>query len=332
MWSPYNDFPREYGIPNRMGIVETMSNLTQKINLYNTKTTFFTSLYAFDETKNGRGVYSSARIKQIYFDMDSPQNLEPALTLHKYCLEHNLLHCINFSGGGFHFYIATKYPSELKNKKAAVGNAQIHIADKLNLKVGVGNGSDIDAHIIGNIAQLVRPPTTYNLKRNLYCFSLSSQDLKLSLEEIKEKAKKQIFGIHVFGKEYLDLTPFDTEAITRNYDDKIPTLIQYGSIGIDAIDMEKFPPCVKFLMTEKLLSHRQRYILILYFRELGLSISDTIELLRGCLNPKTFIHCVVQERQPYWVYRRTDLTFPSCQTLLNEGLCPDKTCKGANLY
>ena len=325
MWAPYNDFPREYGIPNRMGLVETMSDLAQKINLYNTKTTFFTSLYAFDETKNNRGVYSSARIRQIYFDIDTPQTTEPVLTLHNYCLEHNLLHCINFSGGGFHFYIATQYPNNLKNKKAAVGNAQIHIADKLNLKIGVDNGSDIDAHIIGNIAQLVRPPTTFNLKRKLYCFSLTGQNLKLPLEELKEKAKRQVFGIHVFGKEYLDLTPFDKEPVTKPYDSLNIGIVE-GQVGLDTIKTDNFPPCIKFIMTEKVINHYKRFIFILYLKELGIPLVDAISLLQKTLDKKTYTHCVKQERQPMWIYKRLDLMFPRCETLQQKGLCPYPNC------
>jgi DNA primase large subunit len=136
----------------------------------------------------------------------------------------------------------------------------------------------------------------------------------------------------VFGKEYLDLTPFDTEAITKSYDGlNLSPEINKG-IGLGTIKTDNFPPCIKFLMTERFIGHRKRFILILYFRELGLPISDTIALLRKCLDPKTFIHCVMQERQPLWIYRRTDLTFPSCQTLQSQGFCTDSTCKGARLY
>jgi len=335
-WNPFNDFPREIGYPARKNLVWSMPELIQTVNLYNKRSTIFTSLYAFDKTNKNqtRGIYNSARIRQIYYDIDTPKTIEPVQILHEYCLDQNYLHCFFCSGGGFHTYIATKYPNNLKNKKGAVTNAQIHIADELRLKIGVNNGEvDIDGHIIGNVAQLVRVPGSYNLKRKLYCVPVTRQDLQTDLETIQKKARKQIPGVYVYGKEYLDLAPFDSEPVTEKYEfDIVPLGVAQGSIGIEKINVKTFPPCIKSLTEKRLLSHRERYILIIYCRELGLLIADTIALLQKFLDPKTLYHCLRQEKQPYWCYRRTDLMFPSCETLKAEGLCTDQTCQGAKLY
>ncbi len=332
-WNPFNDFPfcREIGIPSRIGLVNSMSEFIQKINCYNTKTTVFTSLYAFDQTSNNRGVYSSARIKQIYFDLDTPKDMTSLLNFHNYLERKNLIHCINFSGGGFHIYVGIQFPNDLKNKKAAVGNAQIALGDELQLKIGINGDSDIDGHIIGNIAQLVRVPGTYNLKRKLYCIPLTHKDLDLPLEKIKEKAKTQHFGVHVFGKEFLDLSKFDSESILKKYEDTI-NLENSGDVDSDKVNISTFPPCIKEFMKEKQLKHRWRYVFMLYCRELGLPLGATIKILRQFLDHATFHHCVFQERQIFWVFRRTDLTFPSCLTLINEGVCKSNDCKGINLY
>jgi len=308
-----------------------MSELIRKVNTYNKRSTVFTSLYAFDKVNkaNTRGVYSSARIKQIFFDFDKPQTITPIQQLHKYLLENDYRHCMFWSGGGVHFYVATKYPNQLKNKKGAVTNAQIDMADKTGLTIGINNEADIDGHVIGNIAQLVRVPGSFNLKRGRYCIPLKKSDLT-SIDNIQKKSKKQRFGIYVYGKKFLDLAPFDTEPVTRNYE--LSILEQQGEIGVDKLNIENFPPCIKRLTTEKYIGHRKRYIFILYCKELGLPITDTIALLKKFLDPKTLYHCLRQEKQPYWVYRRNDLVFPSCEKLKQEGICPDEKCKGPKLY
>jgi hypothetical protein len=328
IWNPFNDFPREFGVPSRVGLLHSMQELIEKVNHYNGKSAIFTSLYAFDEIKNNRGVYSSARIRQIYFDLDSPEDLDSARALHGYCEKVGLMHSMFFSGGGFHFYIATTYPNQLINKKGAVGNAQISIADAAKLTIGVNNHSDIDGHCIGNTAQLVRVPNTYNLRRRLYCVPLRRSDLETDLEEIRERAKRQHSGIFTYGSKFLDLSSFDEESINKRPSFEFD--ISQGSIRGE-IKIEHFPPCIRKLLTEKFIRHRMRYIVILFCRELGLPIETTIDLLRKYLNPRVFAHCVGEERQPYWIYRRQDLNFPSCQTLKNEGLCPDSNCPGVAL-
>lgn len=333
MWSPFNDFPRELGLPARVGLIHNMRELVKKVNTYNSHSTVFTSLYAFDEVneQKNRGIYSSARIKQIYLDVDEPKSTESVKALHEYCSEKDYCHTILFSGAGFHFYLATKFPNDLKNKKGAVTNSQIHIADETSLNIGVNGEFDIDGHIIGNVAQLVRIPETFNLKRKRYCIPITKEDLKLSLKEIKQKAKKQRFGLHVYGKKHFDLTPYDTEPQTKGYE----LDIKIGSsekIGLDKIDPSTFPPCIQKLSSERFLSHRARFIFILYCKELGLPVGDTISLLKKVLEPKTFYHCIRQEKQPLWVYRRQDLVFPSCDKMRLEGFCPDPNCSGVNLY
>ncbi len=329
MWlGPFMDFPREYGLPNRVGLIHNKQEFFDKINLYNTKSTFFTSLYSFAEVNQSgtRGIYSSAKINKIYFDSDKP-SLEPLQRLHTYCQQKDLYHCFFFSGGGTHFYIGAS--GEVQNKKGSVANSQIRISEECNLKIGIDDNSDIDGHIIGNIAQMVRVPNTFNLKRKLYCIPLKAEDLT-SLDHIKELAKAPRPGIPIYGHKYLDLVPYDSEPPTKNYDDLIQ-LPEYP-INIEALKTENFPMCIKALLTDRFIKHRARYILILYLRELGVPLETTIIFLKDCLDRQTYVHCLKQEKQPYWLYNRRDLTFPSCETLRNWGFCKNEKCQGAQLY
>jgi len=331
IWNPFTDFPREVGIPSRIGVVNNMQEFLEKVNLYNGKTMVFTSLFSFDKIneKGNRGVYSSAQIRQIYLDIDEPKNLDAIRKLHSYCLEKDYLHLMVFSGGGFHLYLATEYPNQLDNKKGAITNSQLFVIDECKLKVGVNGGSDIDRHIIGNLAQLVRVPGTYNLKRKRFCISISEEDLKTDLETIREKAKTQNSGLHIYGHKYLDLKPFDSEPrTTREFDLKA----EDSKISIENIDIKKFPPCIQKLAGERFIKHYARYILVTYLKELGLSYPDVIKFLENCLAPSVFYHCVRSEKQVFFIFRRNDLSFPNCETLKREGFCADENCGGAKLY
>ena len=215
MWSPWNDFPREMGFPARNGIVYNIQEFLDKINKFNGKSTVFTSLYAFSLISENHINYESAKVKQLFFDFDNEGCLNCVRKFHNYLIEKDLMHCIFFSGGGFHVYVAVEYPNFLKNKKISVTNAQINLTDILGFKIGINEDSDVDAHIIGNVAQLVRVPNTFNLKRRVFCIPISSEDLKLSFEEIKEKAKTQNPKIYIYGKKFFDISPFDSEEIFK---------------------------------------------------------------------------------------------------------------------
>ena len=199
MWNPFQDFPREYGTPGRKGVVYSCKELLEKMKLFNCKTDFYTSLYSFEQLNEAgnRGNYTTSVLNNLYLESDKG-SLEPVLKLHEYCSTRNLYHSFFFSGRGFHFYIGTK-PGAI-NKKGAITNAQVDICDSLDLKIGINGDSDIDGHVIGNLAQLVRVPNSFNIKRKYFCIPLRVEDLT-TLEDIKQKAKKPRAGIPIYGKE-----------------------------------------------------------------------------------------------------------------------------------
>ena len=330
MWKgPFSDFPREYGCPFRVGILKSPSELISKLNIHNCRTTFFTSLYSFSELNpaGNRGNYGSANLNKIYLESDKG-SVEPIKLLHNYCRQRKLLHCFFFSGRGFHFYIGTS--GDVKNKKGTVTNSQLSICNDLGLKPGVDSESDIDSHVIGNLAQMVRVPNSFNLKRKCYCIPLRVSDLSKTVEEIKLKAKKPCPGIPIYGKDFFDLTPFDSEPITKDYDIKVD--IPDGSVNVDSINVDKFPNCIKFLLNQHDIKHKERFILISYLRDSGLPLSVTVELLRKYMPYKIFRHCVLEEKQVYFIYKRTDLKFPCCKSLMKEGLCKNaENCRGPEL-
>lgn len=321
MWTgPFNSYPRELGFPQRSCIVYNVNEFLQKVNNHNFKTTVFSSLYSFNKFQlDGRPDYNSVQITHIYFDLDNSNCLNNCRTLHRYLQSENLSHCMYFSGGGFHIHVATEYPNFLMNKKAAIFNVVTEVADKLGLTVGITKDSDIDAHTVGNIAQMVRVPNTYNLRRKRFCIPISEDDLQKSIEEIHQLAQHQVPTCYIYGLRSLDLNPYDREPVEEY---RIPALeASDESIGIDNINTDKFPDCVKKLLSTKNIKHRERFVVITYCKELGLPLRDTILLLKKHLDPITWNHCVHEERQPVFIYRRADLGFPKCEKIKGEGLC-----------
>jgi len=321
---PFASFPRDMGFPSRAKqnrVVYNMDEMLKKVQLYNGRTHVFTSLYSFDKIfENGIPDYDSARIEHIYFDLDNGTCMDSAQKLHEFFLERDLLHTMFFSGAGFHLYLAVQYPNQLKNKKSAIFNAVVELADKLKFKVGINEHSDIDAHTVGNVAQLVRVPNTYNVKRRRFCIPIYHEDFEKDMQHFYQLAKTQRMPIKVYGSVKLDLSVFDREPKVKY---RIPSIDTGQSLGVDKINVDAFLPCIQALLTKKNLKHRERFIVITYCKEIGLPLRDCILLLKKYLPNRTFQHCVFEERQPLFIYRRADLMFPSCGRLMSTGACQE---------
>jgi hypothetical protein len=303
--------------------------MLEKINLCNGKCDVFTGLYALSKVNvDGKQDYDSVRIKHLYFDLDNGHSLANLKKLHDYLMLKNLMHRMYFSGGGFHCYVKVAYPNLLKNKRVAIYNAVMDFAQNLNFNIGVDEHSDIDAHTVGNIAQLVRVPLTYNPKRKRFCIPLLEQDLQLQLVEIQKLAEKQRFmgycDAPTYGSDSLDLSVYDGADRIRH---ELSTEIVEGEVGIQNINIEEMPNCIKALLKKGELKHRERYLVILYCQKIGLPIRDTIGLLQCYLPSNIFNHCIYEEHQPESLYSRSDFHFPSCEKLKLEGLCSgEETC------
>ena len=207
--------PRQMGYPARNGIVYSMKEFLNKVDKFNGFTDVFTSLYSYDKILDRKPDYESARITHIYFDLDHNDCKSNTYKLHKYLSDNELSHTMCFSGRGFHLFVQTEYPNYLKSKKDSIYNAVINIAEKCSLSVGINEDSDIDAHTIGNIAQLVRVPNTYNIKRKRFCIPISSEQLQFNIERIYELASRQQPRMFIYGNKALPLEEFDREPVAK---------------------------------------------------------------------------------------------------------------------
>ncbi|MFQ6118724.1 MAG: hypothetical protein ACE5KE_02430, partial [Methanosarcinales archaeon] len=244
-----------------------------------------------------------------------------------------ILHRINFSGGGFHCFIYTN-TNNLKNKKEAVYNAQVDFIKKLNLHV--------DRQILGDVARLRRVENTWNFKRGRYCIPLTSEDLKLSFEEIRRKAKKQQFKWTVFGHKRVSLKKYDNNGVvnmrlSRQTFDLSELKDLETSVKVD------IPPCVKALLNKKAPDYPhydlERPMVILWLRDMGVPLIDTIKILKKRLSNvphnghvNKFQHVVFEEKQPQRLYSNKGMFFPKCETIERAGLCPGQCQWKDKLY
>lgn len=296
-------FPREVGPPRK-----TIYNIQEYINFINKyngmKKAIYASVYYFQKIyDNKKPDYSSAVIDKLYFDFDDKNcnAYEECKKLHEELKKENLKHTLIMSGRGYHLYIFCT-PLVSQNPKSCIYNAQHHFIDKLNLKC--------DRQVIGNCAQLARVPNTYNIKAKKFCIPLTEEQFKSSDKIIKAVASQQNFIKNIsIGTKLLDLNPFNYKS------DRIEKL-DFDLKLEDSASLNYLNNCdekIKQLLLKKDLGWKERYIVILYFKEKGYIEKEVYNILKENLSERKFKHCVAEERQLQYLFERDDLMLPkSC--------------------
>lgn len=314
----------ELGVPKRVLITDTKKDIVTFINNNNGFVNLYITVYKFEKMRGRKIDYSTAQIDKIFFDFDSPNCYQHMMKLHNYLVLNDIKHKVNFSGRGFHIFIYTK--GNPINKKVAIYNAQMHFITKLGLKAERGDKGDVDEQILGDIARIYRIPNTYNVKRGRFCIPLNKIQLDSGFNRILQLAKNQNFVDEketIFGRNEVDLHQFDgkeditVEGLKMHFDFSIKDLENVSF----TFDFE-VPICMKNLLLKQDLRYDERMILILYLREKGLTLSETIKVLKDNLSTNKFQHCIFEERQPQYLYNRQDLLFPNCETIAKKGCCP----------
>ena len=314
MWQLIPTFPREAGTPRRF-VVNNKSEFVRVVNEANGIKRMFFALYQCDPSLN----YSFANIDKVFFDFDDPKTSHNDMKmLHEHCKETKLRHTVIFSGGGYHVYIFTKN-GVLKNNKKALWNVHHKICEELKL--------NLDQHIKGDVSRLARVPSTYNTKRRKYCISISEDDIEKGHDFIREKAKKPNLQYYYYGTEYLDMQPYDAEK-DDGYDYLILDSEEQREINEDKL-LKNLPLCISTFLKRSGIGYRQRYLTIVYLRELGYTLGETVGVLKKFLTEHKFRHCVIEERQVHYIYQRPELYFPNCNKIKKEGYCI-KGCKMKN--
>lgn len=316
----YNKFPRQIAIPHRI-LVEDRRKLYGLINKYNGRKRVYASVYNY--TGNEIFDRENLDVDKIFIDIDGEEeSLDDANKLATYLLRKNYKFTMIFSGGGFHFYIFTKSYGNLSNKKTTLLKAHLHLKNRLKI--------DIDDHIVGDLARVATVPYTLNTKRKRFAIPITLKDLALSYEEICQKAKKQFHKFEIYGEEFFDLKPFsngvddDFEFCLVEYDERVRAKIDEDKL------LKELPPCVAVLLANgnrKRAGWRGRYLIIVYFRDKGLLPGNICDIIKKYLtttkNGKPeWKHCLQDEKQVSYLFRKDDNMFPTCEKVKMEGYCP----------
>jgi len=322
-------FPREIGLNRKLIFNE--NQFYRYVNLYNGKLDVYTSLYAFSDydynTKKAN--YQTAVVNKLYFDFDGKNGLEQTRIFRDYLLKRNIAFTPIFSGGGFHFYVYAR-TSKREFPKEQLEAAQCFFIDKLGLEV--------DPTVISDLAQITRVPNTYNCKegRRRYCIPMTPEQLDLALDDIYQLARRQQFLPQVvFGHKVLNLDSVNYKPVHRSFAFRnrgaprnVVRKLKIDFNNFTTLDIDpnrlKFPECVQTAIDKKIKGMWDRYIIILYLRSRLIKLNRTIEFLKDILTPEKFQHCLIEEKQPYYIYNRFDLNFPNRSWLRKRGYCNDR--------
>ena len=326
----FSNFPRQVAIHDRK-TVNSVEEMMSLINKYNGLSRIWVSLYNYaGPVMNTNDI----ELTHGWFDFDSIKALDNVILFHDWCLQNHYRHIIFFSGKGFHFYILFKNHENLKNSKIALYNFHNKIASTLGFTIGEHENKfedskyDLDVTGIGDVARVVTFPHTYNIKRKRYCISVSEEDLRLGYEWIKQKALKPHVGEYYwYGRFLYDISQHDGQTSPQ------AELLQISSELQKKIDNEDFlktlPVCVANMLTMRpKCGYGNRWKVIIYMRDFGLHQKQIEEILKKYFKLEEYKHCVFEEKMVERLFRRigsqSDFSFPSCENLRNQGLCPSK--------
>jgi len=312
----------EAGLPKRI-LCKDNKEFLKIVNLNNgKKKAIYRTLYNFEKMNGDIPDYDTAKIDRIFWDFDGDGSWEEANKLHQELVKENLKHKINLSGGGYHVFLFTDGYSP-SNPKSCIYNAQMHFVKKLKLKC--------DTQVLGDVARLYRVENTYNLRRRRFCIPLTHIEFAYGDDFCKELAKKQHFIKNSFiCEKLLELKQFDFQSR-----DTPQFLIENleGSSS-ENIVIKNLPLCIEELLKRKDLTYKQRYMVILYFKEKGYTKKEILEILKQHLSEKKFRHCIVEEKQLQYLFERDDLLFPVCDKIKKDGYCVEgcKIVSNHNIY
>jgi hypothetical protein len=315
----------QLAFPKRITFRATLSDYKRARDLikkHNGMTAVYRTIYNFEGEPTSR----NAIIDKIFFDFDHSETapneaLFGLRRLHEYLDQENIKHTMFFSGRGFHLFLFTekRHSREFENPTAVTRNAHNHICQEAGVKPDPKTK---------DVLRVARLPNTVNIKTGLCCIPLNRDEIYLSRDEILELAKRQRLGpisnMKKEGAEVLKLDDFDFKAFDA-------TSYEVAGSVEDVLIFDGLPKCVAYSLQQGDCGFHERYAIITALRELCYSREDAQDILRSYLSIEKYRHCIHEEHQLDYLYDRTDLLFPSCDTLKAQGLCI-KGCKGCDIY
>jgi DNA primase catalytic subunit len=237
-------------------------------------------------------------------------------------MKKNVQHSIYFSGRGFHIFIMVNQimSLQLKNSSMAIKNCHKYLIEETNIKPDP---------VTVDLMRIARLPNTKNMKTGLFCIPITSEELYFDLDDIYNLAKCQRnISSKQENENKINLNYFDGKKVEIDYVETIDSGIELD------INDNNIPECVKNNLLYGNCNYQQRYAIITALRDLSYSKKEVKRILKKYLTSKKYNHCINEEKQLDYLFRRQDLLFPSCETLKSQGQCVNgnKKCKGQHIY
>lgn len=317
-----NRFPCRVGTPHQKWC-DTKQEALERINRHNGVTDVYVSIYNNDIIDKVAWDFDIDDEKDDAYD-----TWEEAMADFRKMTEHfeeqGWQQMSVLSGGGLHKYLKT-VPEKLEHPRPAIEEVQRKFQQELELNT--------DDAIFGDAKRIMRVPNTFHPGAQRYCIPLTNEQVYWDKDELFELAQEQQFPDN-------PVTPGDSYPI-RQHDKMGSQYTAFGDGGtkvtgnFNPAEVEPegtlFPiyPCISNLLQnwEQMeqkghgLGFRRRFLIILHLKETGHEYEECVQVLKKYLSDREFHHAVYDEKQVEQIYKRDDMLFPKCKSLMKEIPC-----------
>ena len=289
------------------------------IHLFNKKKNLYEVIYSYHDKPSNE----TAIVDKIFLDFDPSDNSMDFFfhvrTVTKYLYDNDIEFYIRFSGRGFHVFINLDN-QELNNPKLAIKQYVYHLHQTTN--------TASDNAVVGDLRRPARLVNTMNLKTQKYCIPITYDELQnKTYQEISDLAIcERHVDDFINGSSKLDISAWD--GMDPNLIPKTPQSVVMPKIEV----VDKMPPCIEKFLQDPQLSHKERFQLMLFLRDLGYTYDEIEKIFYGFLDDDKFYHMTEEEHQIQNVCPRDEFTFSPCHMQKMNGYCPSEECAGCNLY
>ena len=326
--------------PSRV-VVKTKEEYNEFIKMYNGKMNVFTSVYDYEYFTLNRGLEYSIILDRIFLDFDAhgdegslPDLYQEVVKMHNWLVDKDYKHSIAFSGRGFHMFVYGEVTGSIRRIKAF-----------FDICRDVVNGSEYLDTVVINTSRLRRIQNTYHLGAGRFCIPITLKDLHLGINHILSLTKSpRTIRAPTYGKGLVvwpDIKSMEAVEI------EIDSVESPGNLPI--------LPCLKNAVMVENPNHRARVLLVQWYNEI-LSEMAVLEHGLDC-KPREVVGNVlttikkeivseiktIADNEDTWIDYDSSKTknhvdfivrnrymAPSCNTLINEGLCVGKCWRYSN--
>lgn len=229
---------KDFAVPEHIKKCSSNEELIVLTNKYNGILPCYCNIYWYE--LEGVDEYDKEirnyHIDKVCFDIDG--DIESAKKMAKYLLEKDFKFKVNSSGRGWHFYIFTEGKGDSTNLRIA------------QLSIIHGSSADVDMHLNGDVARILRIPNTWNFKSNSYCVPITTEEIG------KEVGKEQRFEKFEYGNKLLHLPDYTEDK----YEYIKPEIVKNMNFQSTIVLI----PCIRNIIAKANPRHDERFMLAVY--------------------------------------------------------------------